>query len=366
MIQRNLTALIASLLILSSCSNNSANETRPVRKNITELVFAPGSLETDDQYDLTAQTDGYLVEVNFKEGKLVNKGDLLAVIDNRQNIIESQSASRLHAMAKKNTLTNAPALLQIQANIIAAAAKLKLDKEQADRYRRLYENSSVSRTEYDNARLTLTNSQATLDALQQQYRDQEVKAREQEVTQRYASEVNQVISHQNRLTALHSGKVLLKQKQAGDYVRKGEVIATIGNMDSIYARLNVDEANLFKLKTGQTIIIRLNSNKSKVYRAVLRQILPAFNEASRSFLIKAYFLQEPDLLITGTQLEANIVVGIRKNAMVIPARYLGYNNKVTLKAGKETVSVRPGIVATDWVEIISGLRENDVITAPQP
>lgn len=359
-----LTGMVASLLILSSCGSKVA-ETQVCRKDITDLVFAPGMLEADDQYNLTAQTDGYLVKMNFSEGTLVKKGQLLAVIDNDQNVINAQSANRLHGIARENTLPSAPALLQIKANIQGAAEKLKLDQQQAERYQRLYEKNSVSKTEYENARLTLISSQATLGALQEQYQSQEVSALQQEVTQRNASDVNQVISQQNQLKALFAGKVFVKQKRLGDYVRKGDVIATIGNPALIYARLNVDETNMSRLKIGQEILVKLNTNKSKIYKAVLRQILPAFEETSRSFLVKAYFNENPELDIIGTQLEANIVTQTKKNAMVIPALFFGHGNKVTLKEGKKSISVRPGIISTDWVEILSGLKENQTIIIPK-
>jgi multidrug efflux pump subunit AcrA (membrane-fusion protein) len=356
--------VIAGLMLLASCGSKIP-ETQPIHKDITEMVFASGMLQADDQYNLTAQTDGYLVKMNFKEGDDVQQGKLLAVIDNNQNVINARSASKLYAIAREKTDPSAPALLQIKANIQAAVAKLQLDQQQADRYKRLYANNSVSKSEYENAQLTLTNSQASLKALQEQYQDQQLSAKQQEVSQRYASDVNRVVKLQNQLTALHTGRIYIRQKQLGDYVRQGDVIAVIGNPELIYARLNVDEMNMSKLKRGDTVLVKLNTNKNKVYAAILKQILPAFDDTTRSFIVKAYFLTRPELDITGTQLEANIITGTRKNALVIPAAYLSYGNKVTLKEGKKQVPVRPGIISTDWVEILSGIKEGETIIIPQ-
>lgn len=345
---------------LVACGKKST-ETSPQRKDLTDMTFASGSLEADDQYNLTAQTAGYLVTLNFVEGDTVRAGQILAVIDNNQNIINAKGAAQLHQITRNNTKASAPALLQITANIDAAKAKLVLDQKQADRYRRLLASNSVSTLESENAQLTATNSRASLRALQQQYTNQQSLSHQQEVSQRVASEVDQVVKAQNQIRALQTGTVYQKEKQLGDYVRQGDVLAVIGNPARIYARLSVDETSMDKLKLGQAVIVQLNTNKAKTYKAVVREILPAFDTGSQSFIIKAYFTDALDFRITGTQIEANIITGERKNALVIPRTYLDYGDKVTLKSNDKQVVVKTGIVSSNWVEILGGITEQDVL-----
>ena len=75
---------IAAITILSACGKKT-QETKPIRKNITETVFASGILEAKNTYSLTAQADGYLVAVNFTEGDIVEAGKVLAVVDNKES-----------------------------------------------------------------------------------------------------------------------------------------------------------------------------------------------------------------------------------------------------------------------------------------
>ncbi|PUZ23842.1 RND family efflux transporter, MFP subunit [Chitinophaga costaii] len=359
MILSRLLPVCISLTALCACGGNKG--ITPQHRDITEMVFASGVLEAYDQYNLTAQQDGYLVQLKFNEGDLVNKGQPLAVIDNHQNILNARSAEELHGIAARNTQPNAPALLQIQANIQSAEAKLQLDQQQADRYQRLYQHNSVSRLEYENAQLAAVSSKAALDALREQYNNQKINAQQQEVSQRFISGVNQVTQEQNQIKAVTSGRIYQKQKQLGDYVRKGDVIAVIGDPELIYAKLNVDETNMAKLKEGQPVVIRLNTNKSKTYQATIHQILPSFDAASQSFLVKAYFTDSLDFRIAGTQLEANVITGEKKNALVIPRAYLQYGNTVLLKKGRQKTTVQTGIVSSDWVEILGGINENTVL-----
>ena len=350
---------IAGLLMLSACGNKTQPVT-PVHKDLTEMVFASGVLEADDQNNLTAQTDGYLIKLDFKEGDLVSAGQLLAQIDNSQNIINARSAGALHAIARENTLPSAPALQQISANIASAKEKLRLDELQAQRYQRLMESNSVSKLEYENVQLTLTTSRANLKALQDQYNNQLVAAQQQEVSQRSMSEVNRVLREQNQIKAVISGRIYEKKKQLGDYVRKGDVIAVVANPSLIYARLNVDETNMARLHTGQEAIVQLNTHKGKPYKAMVHEILPPFESATQSFIVKAYFTDSLDFRITGTQLEANVIVGEKKQALVIPRSYLSYGSKVNVK-GKGSVVVQTGIVSDEWVEVTGGLSTSDVL-----
>ena len=346
-------------LSIISCGK-AVQETKPIRRDLIEMVFASGILEADDENKLTAQTDGFLIRVDFNEGDTVYPGELLAVIDNSQNVTNARSAQILSTIAQNNMRPDAPSLLQVSANIASAQAKYKLDQQQSDRYKRLYASNSVSELEYQNTMLTATTSKSTLDALQQQYNSLRITAQQQAVSQQSLANVNAIVKDQNQVRAIIRGKVYEKQKQLGDYVRKGDVIAVIANPKLIYAKLSVDETNMAKLKTGEEVIVKLNTNKDKTYRAVLREILPSFDTGTQSFLIKAYFTDSLDFRITGTQLEANIITSEKKNALVIPRDYLAYGNKVTLK-NKKIQIVKTGIISTDWVEILGGIDEKDIL-----
>ncbi len=346
-------------LLLSACGR-PYEETVVQSKDISELIFASGILEPDNRYNLTAQTDGILIELKIEEGTQVSKGQLLGKIDNNQNIINAASASDLYQVIRQNALPESASLKQIESNILAARKKLEHDLLQAERYQRLIKNNSVSQLEYDSKKLSVDSSEASLQALLEQYDNQKQLNLQQEILQRSSRDVSKVIQDRNHLKAVHSGKVYQLKKQLGDYVRKGEIIATIGNPNVIYARLNIDESNIAKIQNGQVAIVRLNVDKDRTYESEIREILPAFDDSSQSFIVKAFFTEKLDFKISGTQLEANIIIGEKLNATVIPRSYFGYGNKVLLKNG-EHVFVKTGIISNEWVEILQGLEQGETI-----
>lgn len=355
----SLSIIFIVALLLNSCGKSS-NSTQPVRKNVTETVFASGALTPENEYNLTAQSDGYLVELNFKEGDTVSQGSVLAVIQNEQYTINAQSAGKLLSIATENVQPNAPALKQLEANIELAKQKLKQDELQEERYRNLLTSNSVSKLEYENARLAMENSKANLNALQENYKQVKRQAEEQLIIQKSQKDVNNVLSGNNEIRAVIGGKVYKKMKELGDYVRKGDVIAVIGNKNDFYAKLSVDENNIAKVREGQKVAIQFNSIPEHTYNAVITQIYPAFDEQTQSFYCKAKFTESLDFEISGSQLQANIIIGIKNNILVIPREYLGFSNSVNVK-GKGDVKVKTGFVSNEWVEILDGLNENSVI-----
>ncbi len=152
-----------------------------------------------------------------------------------------------------------------------------------------------------------------------------------------------------------------KFKQKGDFVRKGDVIATIGDPNFVYAKVSIDESSIGKVKLGQVAVIKLNPNKEKTYKGVVAEIFPSFNEATQSFTCKLFFTDSLDFKIVNTQLQSNIIIGETKNALLIPRNYLQYGDYVNVKGKKQPVKVSAQIVGSEWVVIENGITENDVI-----
>jgi len=357
-------ATLTLVLLFVSCGKNE--EVRPIRQDIQELVFASGQLEWDDSYNVIAQTDGVLGKVVFEVGQPVTKGMIIASIDNKVNEVNAESAQEQLVISNQNVTANAPALLQLEQNIQFAQSKYLQDKKQAERYERLQQNNIGSKVEYENAQLAAKNSLTNLKALQKQYDVLKQQAQQQLIASRAQLKSNKVLQGYNSVVVAESGTVVKKFKNQGDYVKKGDVIATIGNQQKVEAVLNVDENSIGKVKLGQTVYVKLNTEKSKVYNGKVTEILSAFDVQSQSFICKVTFNEPLAQSLFGTQLEANILVAEKKNALLIPRNYMGFGNKVNVKGKDENVILKIGIISTDYVEVLDGLSETDVLLPLKP
>lgn len=354
-------SLIALTILVSISCGRKTIETTPERKDITETIFASGVLEPDNKYNLTAQTEGYILELKFDDGDTVKTGQVLAIIENKTSDISASGAEILTGLAAMNASAEGPSLKQAQLNLQFLKEKYEQDSVQYSRYQKLFQSNSVSKLELENANIAYQNSKTNYLNATQNYRFMKQQTEQQLVAQKTQKDVNGVMKENNEIKAVVGGKIYKRLKQVGDYVRRGEVIAVIGSADNIFSKLSIDETNISKIKVGQKVIIQLNTVKEKNYNAVITEIYPSFDEFSQSFYCKAVFTDKLDFNISGTQLQANIIVSTKTKVLVIPRNYLGYGNKVTVK-GKGDVQVETGVVSNDLVEITKGLEDGVTIS----
>src|SRR5215470_22579 len=81
-----------ALNVLTACSSTKAAPAPqppavvvapPLVLRLTEWDEYPGRFEAVDRVDVRARVDGYLDSIHFRDGALVQRGDLLFVIDPR-------------------------------------------------------------------------------------------------------------------------------------------------------------------------------------------------------------------------------------------------------------------------------------------
>jgi HlyD family secretion protein len=273
----NLHKLSVMIMFFASACKQPTQETTPIRQDVIETVFASGVLEADNTYNLTAQNDGYLVAVNFEEGEVVKKGQILAIVENQENALNAETADVLYENALKNTRPDAPALRQARTVVENARQKMEQDRLQAERLQRLLETNSIAKNDYETAALNYETSKNNLQNAVEALKKLQEDTEQQTVSPRNQKLLNKLALDKNTIRAVERGKIYQKLKEKGDFVRRGDIIAQIGDPDFIYARILVDEGSISKIRAGQSALVQLNAQKARSYRAKVWQILPACN-----------------------------------------------------------------------------------------
>jgi RND family efflux transporter MFP subunit len=101
---------------------------QPLSKAVTDWDEYTGRLEAVQTVEVRARVSGYLQSVNFKDGTIVNKGDLLFVIDPRPY---------------------EAVLNQAKAEVTRNKFRLELARNNVERAERLFKSRAISAEELD-------------------------------------------------------------------------------------------------------------------------------------------------------------------------------------------------------------------------
>jgi multidrug efflux pump subunit AcrA (membrane-fusion protein) len=336
----------------------------PERKTIVDAVFASGHTENKYQYTVMANVEGLIRQAYVVEGDTVHGGQRLFRIQNDVQRTQVANAATNLDFARTNAAEGSPQILQLEAQITQAQKKLSVDSVNYLRYSKLVKTQAVSTSDYDNARLTYQNSQSGLLVLEKNLADLRHNLNLNVDNARAQYDIQKENDKYYDVTSAGDGVVMNVNKKTGDYIKKGDAIAVMGT-GSVIIKLDIAEDDIRRVRVGQKTLISLNSEKDKTYNAVITKIYPSFSAADQSFVVEADFDVVPDHLLNGTQLQANIIIGTKENALVIPSYCLVNDSFVLVKGSPDKRPVQVGIRTLEWVEITAGLKEGEPVLAPK-
>ena len=176
---------------------------KPVVKNIVEWDDFTGRFEATDDVAIRSRVTGYLDQVHFKDGAIVNKGDVLFTIDPRS----------------------------FQAFFNEATARLDIAKTTVD-----LANQEFKRAQ--SLRQSGTVSESVLDQRRQQY----LSATAEVQAATASLEQARLNLDYTRITAPISGRIGRKMLSTGNLVNANDsILTTIVALDPIYFYFDVDE-----------------------------------------------------------------------------------------------------------------------------
>ncbi|MEO1714364.1 MAG: efflux RND transporter periplasmic adaptor subunit, partial [Bacteroidota bacterium] len=213
-----------------------------------------GVAKSQNETNLSFKVGGTLSSVNVKLGDRVKRGQVIATIDAADyNIQTNQAISQ-----KEGSVANAK----------AAETQLISAKATYDRVSKLYENNSVSLSEYQQAKAGLDAAQAQYDAANTQ-----IAASDQQL-QAAGNQVNYT-----RLVSPMNGVITSVQVEANEVVNAGYPVAIISSLGRPEVEVGVPEVFINKIKKGQKVNITLPSSPGQEFHGVVDQVAYAAGNA---------------------------------------------------------------------------------------
>lgn len=236
----------------------------------------------------------------------------------------------------------------LDARIKSVVAQKDLAKTALDRIARLRKSGTVSQARLDEA-------QTNLDVAQQQLAA--MKAEMAVISQRRS---------EGAVLAPADGRVLKVHVTEGTNVQPGEVVATIA-ADAFILRMHLPERHARFVKKGDTVSVGsmglARTDKRTAQSGRIRQVYPEMRQGRVVADVEVDGLGD---YFVGERIPVYVSAGSRET-FVVPEDYLLERFGVTyarIKGVGESV-VQPGLVLETGTEVLSGLRDGDVLQMPE-
>ncbi len=365
-------ALLFLILSFVSCGEKSVETVKKIRpiKYATIEPFTgqeahtfSGVAKAQNETNLSFKVGGTLSSVNVKLGDQVQKGQLIATINPADYTIQTSQA----ISQKEGSVANAQSA---EANAEAAQVQLISAQATYDRVAKLYENNSVSLSEYQQAKAGLDAAKAQYDAANSQVKaaSTQVSAADQQVK----AADNQV--NYTRLLAPMNGVVTAVQVEANEIVNPGMVIATVSSLGRPEVEAGVPEIFINKIEKGQQVNITLPSSPGQTLKGVVDQVAYASGNAP-TYPVIVDIDQSTEQIRPG--MAANVTFLFSKDGamsnskMVVPVEAVGKDNAgnfvFVLNQKSEGVYVAEKKVVTignllpEGFELVDGLQAGDIV-----
>ena len=311
-------ALAAALAGLPAAAAEFTARTRAV----DDLKAVIATVEPVRQILARARIGGVIVSLKAKEGDVVAAGAELAVVADQKIALQAQALGqriRSQEATRAQAKTDFDRIAELQRRGVAAQAQL-----------------DAARTQLDVADRTLSAMRADLKVIEQQ-------------------------AAEGAVLAPTAGRILTVPVSEGRAVMPGETVATLAE-DQFILRLSLPERHARFLRAGDPIAIAEREDAAKRRQGKVRLVYPEIQGGRVVADVEAPGLGD---YFVGERTRVFVPTG-KREAIAVPSAALTSRAGawfVTLKDGTNVV-VQPGDAIGGETEILSGLRDGDVVRVP--
>jgi HlyD family secretion protein len=248
------------------------------KKEGNDFIMVSGNIETTE-VDVGFKISGRIVSRFFEEGDWVDKGKVLAKLDDEdlRNRLEAARATLMSSQARLSKLLAGSRPEEIrQAEAEVNQAKFDLENKEAhyERMKPLFEKRVIPKDTLDNSESAYKMAKAAYQRATENYnlvkegpRTEDIEDARAQVEQARAS--LKLTETQLSYTILYSpisGVVLVKSGEIGEVVNPGTSIVTLADIENVWLKAYIPETDLSKVKWDQEVVVTTDLRPKKEYR----------------------------------------------------------------------------------------------------
>ncbi len=317
------------IIAVAGCSKNKAGAggfafppmpvevSQVVVQRVADKFEGVGTIEAVEAITVVSEIDAAVETIPFVEGGFLKKGDLIAQLNYASLGAEAERAEALRAQSQVTY----------------------------DRVKAIVDQKAGAPQDLDDAAAALRVAEANLTV---------AKAR----------------LSKTRIVAPFDGMVGARQVSIGTFLRAGQAVTVLANIDAIRVNFSVPERFLSRLTRGADVAVSTTAYPGYELKGKIIVVNPVLDQSTRSARVVAQMANPGRKFRSGMSANVSVVLGERANAMTIP------NEAVFASGGQSFVFVvkSDSIVArvplslgtrlTNIVEVLEGLEPGmSVVTA---
>jgi len=289
-----------------------------------------GSLEIDLKFEI----NGTIEAINFREGDIIYRDDLIATLGKKDADLKVEYAKSKIEIAKVQ-LKAAEKKLEVISNLYEIGGIIKAKLEEVE-------------LEVEGARLQVESAKVELESAK--------------------LELNKT-----NLSAPRDGVLGSRDAEVGEFVTGQDKIAVLYDTMKVFLELGIVEKDINKIALGLETTVTVDAYPGMIFTGTTDYVYPVIEGKSRTLTVKVGIENEDAMLLPGMFARAMITVAEFYDALVIPSMSLSKTDegvyKVFVADESNQVSsrdVQVAYITTDYAVIESGLYENELVVTDTP
>jgi len=271
---------------------------------------------------VSADLPGVVDRIAFESGQAVHDGDVLAVLDTRQE----------------------------RAQLAAAEAQRDLARVNFSRMEGLLGENVVSRAEYDRA------------------------TAEQRQAEARVGEIRATIERKN-IKAPFTGVLGIRKVNLGQYLSGGDALVTLQSLNPIYVNFDVPQQEQERVRVGRAVQVTAKDVGTTPFNGQVTALDSIVDQATRNVKIQATLANPDGKLRPGMFVDVEVATGANQTVIALPASAISYapfGDSVFIVTDMKTPDgkaykgvrqqfVKVGPTRGDQVAVLSGVKPSDEI-----
>jgi len=353
------------------------------RGTMRRSVVATGKVEPITKVEIKSKANGIIEKLYVDVDQLVQPGQVLAELD-RENLTARLRQARANLQAAEAALEGAAAQLK-KNEIEAQSPDVEFARRNSARAQQLFDQKLVSQSSLDEARNALDQAMNRQAAAQGQLvisRAKVTEATANVAQSRAALESSEEELANATIKAPIRATVLTRDVEIGSPVSSilnlganGTLVFTLGDIERVFVRGKVDEADIGRVRIGQPASITTETFRDRVFQGRVTQISPIGVDKDNvtTFEVKVSIDNPGKELKANMTANAEIVLEEFPDSVLVPEAAVFYDDRrnasvdlldASARTGRRRAPVQVGVGNGTKMQIVRGLSAGDKVVLP--